>query len=96
VNSIACVPSYSRVAAQQVETQTPVFAQTLAAREQLDRALDAPNLKYGKNTVYYGGSHNAPHAAPMRIAFNHVPDLVIESDTGKQAGLSLRGSVNKK
>ncbi len=66
------------------------FARTLAGREQLDRALDALNLKFGKNTIYYGSAHNALHAAPMRIAFNHIPDLVIESDTRKQSELSLR------
>ena len=71
------------------------FAQTLAGREQLDRALDALNLKYGKNTIYYGGAHRALHAAPMRIAFNHVPDLVIESDTRKQADLSLRQAMRR-
>jgi DNA polymerase IV len=71
------------------------FAQTLAGREQLDRALDALNLKFGKNTIYYGGAHKALHAAPMRIAFNHVPDLVIESDTRKQSDLSLRQAMRR-
>ncbi|MGZ3158524.1 MAG: DinB/UmuC family translesion DNA polymerase, partial [Burkholderiaceae bacterium] len=47
---------------------------------QLNAALDALNLRYGKNTLYFGGAMSALAAAPMRIAFNHVPDLVIESD----------------
>jgi DNA polymerase IV len=70
-------------------------AQSSQSKEQLDRALDALNLKFGKNTVYYGGAHRALHAAPMRIAFNHVPDLVIESDTAKQLDLKLREAVRK-
>lgn len=49
-------------------------------REKLDQAIDQLNLRYGKNTLYYGGAHLALHAAPMRIAFNHIPDLRVESD----------------
>ncbi|HNV88110.1 MAG TPA: DNA polymerase [Methylotenera sp.] len=51
-----------------------------AAEKRLNKALDLLNLKYGKNTVYLAGAHNALKNAPMRIAFNHVPDLVVEED----------------
>ena len=47
---------------------------------QLNAALDTLNLRFGKNTLYFGGAAAALTAAPMRIAFNHVPDLTIESD----------------
>jgi DNA polymerase-4 len=70
-----------------------LLSKSPVAREQLDRSLDALNLKYGKNTVYFGGAHKALHAAPMRIAFNHIPDLVIESDENKQTDLDLRKVV---
>ncbi len=50
------------------------------SQEQLDAAVDSINLRYGKNSVYFGGAHLALHAAPMRIAFNHVPDLKTEGD----------------
>ena len=46
----------------------------------LSRTLDALNMRYGKNTVYFGSAHNALHNAPMRIAFNHIPDLEVEND----------------
>jgi len=46
----------------------------------LNKALDILNLKYGKNTVYFAGAHDALKDAPMRIAFQHVPDLVVEED----------------
>ena len=46
----------------------------------LFRSLDILNLKYGKNTVYFAGAHDALKDAPMRIAFNHIPDLVIEDE----------------
>ncbi len=72
----------------------PLTTATAETGEQLDRALDALNLKFGKNTIYYGGAHRALHAAPMRIAFNHVPDLVIESDTQKQSQLSLKAAMS--
>lgn len=50
------------------------------AEKKLNKALDVLNLKYGKNTVYFAGAHQALKSAPMRIAFNHIPDLVIEED----------------
>ena len=37
-------------------------------------------MRYGKNTAYFGSAHNALHNAPMRIAFNHIPDLEVEND----------------
>lgn len=48
--------------------------------DKLNQALDQLNLKYGKGTVYFGGAHGATQAAPMRIAFSHIPDLTLESD----------------
>ena len=58
-----------------------LFAEKPSASEKkLNKALDILNLKYGKNTVYFAGAHNALQDAPMRIAFNHIPDLVVEED----------------
>ncbi|MEW6165361.1 MAG: DNA polymerase [Pseudomonadota bacterium] len=51
-----------------------------AGHERLDRAIDAINLRYGKNSLYFGGAHRALAAAPMRIAFQHIPDLEVEAD----------------
>lgn len=48
--------------------------------KKLNEAIDSLNLKFGKNTIYFGGAHDALKDAPMRIAFNHIPDLVIEGD----------------
>ncbi len=48
--------------------------------KKLNKALDILNLKYGKNTVYFAGAYNALKYAPMRIAFNHIPDMVVEED----------------
>ena len=57
-----------------------LFAEKPSATEKkLNKVLDILNLKYGKNTVYFAGAHNALASAPMRIAFNYVPDLVVEN-----------------
>ncbi|MDP3608560.1 MAG: DNA polymerase [Methylophilus sp.] len=48
--------------------------------KKLNKALDVLNLKYGKNTVYFAGAHHALKDAPMRIAFNHIPNMIIEDD----------------
>jgi DNA polymerase IV len=58
-----------------------LFAEKPSANEKkLNKAMDILNLKYGKNTVYFAGAHDALKDAPMRIAFNHIPDLVVEED----------------
>ena len=63
------------------EAAYDLFAEKPSANEKkLNKALDILNLKYGKNTVYFAGAHHALNNAPMRIAFNHVPDLVVEED----------------
>ncbi len=54
----------------------------LENERKLNKAIDQLNLKFGKNTIYFGGAHDALKDAPMRIAFNHIPDLVVEGDEG--------------
>ena len=50
-------------------------------REGLNVAIDQINRRFGSQAVYFAGSHPARGAAPMRIAFNHIPELRVESDT---------------
>ena len=54
--------------------------ETPAARDRtkLDAAMDKLNKTYGKNTLYFAASHDARDTAPMRIAFNRIPDLETE------------------
>ncbi|TSJ76721.1 DNA polymerase [Rariglobus hedericola] len=47
-------------------------------RAGLNAALDHINKKLGKNTVVFGGALGALDYAPVRIAFNRIPDLQIE------------------
>ena len=51
-----------------------------AQNETLNTVLDRINQRYGPNTLYFGGAHKGRGAAPMRIAFSHVPELQVESD----------------
>ena len=52
----------------------------IESRNRLNAAVDRLNMRYGMNTVYFGGAHMALKAAPMRIAFNHIPDLQAEAE----------------
>lgn len=56
-------------------TPTPMFEHTGPSREKLNNSLDKLNSKYGKNTIYVSTSSSALHSTPLRIAFNHIPDL---------------------
>lgn len=47
-------------------------------RARLMSAMDALNRKQGKNAVYFASAHHTLDAAPMRIAFNRIPDLETE------------------
>jgi DNA polymerase-4 len=72
--------SFSRLITQ-TEVAYDLFAAKPTAKEtKLNKALDILNLKYGKNTVYFAGAHDALKDAPMRIAFNHIPDMIVEED----------------
>ena len=54
-------------------------------RMQLQHAMDAVNKRFGGRTLYYADAMEAQRsieAAPMRIAFNHIPDLELERDRG--------------
>ncbi|MBL8764338.1 MAG: DNA polymerase [Phycisphaerae bacterium] len=52
----------------------PLFAER-RADPRLGRAIDRINDRYGRNTIYSAAMHAARAAAPMRIAFQSVPDL---------------------
>jgi DNA polymerase-4 len=47
----------------------------------LDAAFDKVRQRFGNDALYFGGAFMAAHEAPMRISFNHVPDLELESDS---------------
>jgi len=51
---------------------------TLRDRARLMSAMDALNRTHGKNAVYFASAHHTLDAAPMRIAFNRIPDLETE------------------
>jgi DNA polymerase-4 len=50
----------------------------------LDAVLDRLHRRFGNDAVYFGGAFRAMHEAPMRISFNHIPDLGLEEDSAPQ------------
>ncbi|MFT3790808.1 MAG: hypothetical protein QM741_06970 [Rudaea sp.] len=46
----------------------------------LNGVIDRINYKFGNNTLYFGAMQAALGAAPMRIPFQHVPDVALERD----------------
>jgi len=40
--------------------------------------MDTINRLYGKNALYFASAHQALDHAPMRIAFNRIPDIETE------------------
>ena len=45
----------------------------------LNTAIDAVTLKYGKRAAYFGGAHRAIDHGKIAIAFNHIPDVETEA-----------------
>jgi len=64
---------------------TPSLFETKEDRRRIDllRIMDDIKKNYGNRSLYYANSmmaQKSTESAPMRIAFNHIPDLNIESD----------------
>ncbi len=47
-------------------------------RASLLQAMDGLNRRYGKNALHFAAAHTALDHAPMRIAFNRIPDIETE------------------
>lgn len=54
--------------------RTPAFFEKDSPRGKLNEQIDKINKDFGKNTIYFAGAHIARKSAPMRIAFNYIPD----------------------
>ena len=59
------------------ETSLPLFSDE-SRRIKLAETMDKINERYGLDCVYFGTMHNARQAAPMRISFTSIPDLISE------------------
>lgn len=55
-------------------TPLPLFAEDRAAVRAAE-TMDAINKRVGANTLYFASMHETREAAPMRIAFSHIPDI---------------------
>jgi DNA polymerase-4 len=70
---------------QHKDCHTPsLFAEDNQPRRmQLQHAMDRVNKRFGGRTLYYADAMEAQRsseAAPMRIAFTHIPDLELEGE----------------
>jgi DNA polymerase IV len=61
--------------------------------EKLDRVVDQLNLKYGNNTLFWGGAFDARKSGRMSIAFNHIPDEKLEGDGAGQKPLQAQNQA---
>lgn len=59
---------------------TPSLLPEHDQRLRLTRAMDELNRRFGNDAVYLAAMHGFERTAPMRIAFNHIPDETVESD----------------
>lgn len=59
-----------------------------ARAQAISRVLDKVNRRYDNNTLYMGAMQRAieKDAAPMRIPFQHVPDIALERDHRENIG----------
>jgi DNA polymerase IV len=51
---------------------------TQRSRSELFAAIDGVNRRYGKSALYFATAHDVLDHAPMRIAFNRIPDIETE------------------
>ena len=68
--------------------------ETETTHSRLLTAVDELNKTFGKNSVYFGGAHGATDHAPMRIAFNRIPEPELEEiDHSRQRRLQPKQDV---
>jgi DNA polymerase-4 len=79
-----CAPIVVGISFDKLSTPTEqplsLFDYATPKHDKLNAVMDAMNLRYGKNALYFGGAHQALSSAPMRIAFTHIPDTTVEGD----------------
>jgi len=73
------------------ETSLPLFSDE-SRRIKLAETMDRINERYGLDCLYFGTMHNAKEAAPMRISFTSIPDLISEG-TAYDRALSVSDST---
>jgi DNA polymerase IV len=70
---------FDTVSAPTLVGSAPDIANTPArSRGQLLAAVDGVNRRFGKSALYFATAHGALDHAPMRIAFNRIPDIETE------------------
>lgn len=78
IQPVAVAVALSRLDEQEHQTRS-LFDQG-RPHDRLNQIIDSINLRYGRQSLYFGGAHAVLRSAPMRIAFSHIPDLTVEGD----------------
>ena len=60
------------------DTEVATGALDTAKHQRLDATMDKLRARYGRKVVYFGSVQESRNAAPMRIAFSHVPEPGVE------------------
>lgn len=63
----------------QASAPLPLFPEE-QRKTNVAHVIDRINERVGSNAIYFASMHDARQAAPMRIAFTHIPDVVAESE----------------
>lgn len=64
---------------EQTNYTPSLFAQETSSRKQLNKALDSIRDKHGQRSIHLACEQDGMSAAPMRIAFGHIPDITCEN-----------------
>ncbi|MFC5051376.1 Y-family DNA polymerase [Rubritalea spongiae] len=64
---------------EQTNHTPSLFTQQQPEREKLNRAIDTIRSKHGQKSIHLGCEQDGMSAAPMRISFNHIPDVESEN-----------------
>jgi len=56
--------------------------QEIAKHQRLDQTLDELRSRYGRQVIFLGSVQQVRNAAPMRIAFDYIPDVKLDTDGG--------------
>jgi DNA polymerase IV len=71
-------PTPAQTAPSAAETKKAKTSR-IRPKGQLNQAVDALNVRFGKQALYYGGAHQARSHGGLAIAFNHIPDVETEA-----------------
>ncbi len=74
------------------DSSLPLFSDD-SRKIKLAETMDRINERYGLDCVYFGTMHRAKEAAPMRISFTSIPDLISEGTAHDRSLLAQNSNI---